>query len=101
MLAILLLICSTGCSTTDGVVAESTPVSVPVLSVPIAKPVLEAIPRMDTSSLTEAQSAELSLVLAAYNRNMLRLIGYGIRLGGYVDASEEYIKAVEEALKEL
>lgn len=40
-------------------------------------------------------------MLAAYNRNMLRLIGYGIRLGGYADASEEYIKSVEEALKEL
>jgi len=56
---------------------------------------------MDTSSLTETQSAELSLVLASYNRNLLRLIGYSIRLGGYADASEEYIKAIEEALKEL
>ncbi|MFA7168760.1 MAG: hypothetical protein WC096_07655 [Sphaerochaetaceae bacterium] len=56
---------------------------------------------MDTSGLTETQSTELSLVLAAYNRNLLRLIGYGIRLGGYADASEGYIKSVEEALKEL
>jgi hypothetical protein len=56
---------------------------------------------MDTSGLTERQSSELSLVLSAYNRNLLRLVGYSIRLGGYADASEEYIKAIEEALKEL
>jgi hypothetical protein len=56
---------------------------------------------MDTSGFTETQSAELSQVLAAYNRNLLRLIGYGIRLGGYADASEEYITAINDALKEL
>jgi hypothetical protein len=97
----LLLICSTGCSTTSNTPVQETPISIPVLSDPIAKPVLEPIPQMDTSGLTETQSTELSLVLAAYNRNLLRLIGYGIRLGGYADASEGYIKSVEEALKEL
>lgn len=56
---------------------------------------------MDASGLTETQSSELSQVLGAYNRNMLRLIGYCIRLGGYADASEGYIKSVEEVLKEL
>jgi hypothetical protein len=56
---------------------------------------------MDTSGLTETQSTELSQVLATYNRNMLRLIGYSIRLGGYADASEGYITAINDALKEL
>lgn len=97
----LLLTFSTGCSTTKDTPVPDTPVSIPVISAPIAKPILEPIPQMDTSGLTETQVSELSLVLAAYNRNMLRLIGYSIRLGGYTDASKEYVKAVEEALKEL
>jgi hypothetical protein len=101
MLAILLLICSTGCSTTSNTQAPETPISIPVITAPIAKPVLEPIPQMDTSGLTETQSTELSQVLATYNRNMLRLIGYSIRLGGYADASEEYITAINDALKEL
>ena len=101
MLAMLLLICSTGCSTTTNTPVQETPVSIPVLSAPVAKPILEPIPQMDTSGFTETQSAELSQVLAAYNRNLLRLIGYGIRLGGYADASEEYITAINDALKEL
>jgi hypothetical protein len=101
MLAIALLIFSTGCSSTSEIPAVDEPVSIPAISVSITKPMLESIPQMDASGLTEMQTAELSLVLAAYNRNLLRLIGYSIRLGGYADASEEYVLAIEEALKDL
>lgn len=62
----------------------------PVLSPIVEKPVLEPIPRIDSSLLCEQSVLEVTATLEAYNRNMLRLVVYAIELGGFADVSADY-----------
>lgn len=65
-------------------------VVVPVLPSSVEKPVLEPIPQIDSSLLCEQSVLEVTATLAAYNRNLLRLIVYAMELGGYADVSADY-----------
>ena len=79
---------STGCRTVERTVTEY--VEVPVLAADPGMPVLENYPSIDTSILVEQSKGEVAAVLGAYNRNMIRLMAYAMRLGGYSEASQEY-----------
>lgn len=64
----------------------------------VDKPVLEDIPAIDGSLLNDEAQRQVAAALAAYNRNLLRLIIYAIDLGGYADVSVEYKDRVIEIL---
>ena len=89
ILATISLVCLTACKTPAPVQDEPV-VEVPILADRPEKPVLESIPQIDSSLLCEQSVLEVSAVIAAYNRNMLRLVVYAIELGGYEDVEQGY-----------
>lgn len=101
MLPTILLTFLTSCSTKVLPSQSDIPLEIPQIVESVEKPILENIPLLDTSQFTRAQNDNIANVLSAMNRNLIRLVGYSIRLGGYADANKEYINAIQEALKNL
>jgi len=94
ILSVLLISCKTAEQQSD---VKS--IEIPVLDVSVDKPVLTAIPSLDTSYMSEEQKMALSSVLAAYNQNLASLASYANELLAMQDIIIDYYISIIKAVQ--
>ena len=89
MILLLALISSCKTSTTPQKTIE-----IPTLRIEVERPVLEQIPELDVSEMTDGQIEAIASVLAVYNSNMAKLVVYAQSLESAYKVKLEYLNNI-------
>ncbi len=91
MISLLALTVLSGCKTSD---TPQRTIEIPTLRIEVERPVLEQIPELDVSEMTDGQIEAITAVLAVYNRNMGKLVIYAQSLESAYKVKLEYLNNV-------
>lgn len=69
-------------------------IEIPTLRIDVERPVLEQIPELDVSEMTDGQIEAITAVLAVYNRNLGKLVIYAQSLESAYKVRLEYLNNV-------
>ena len=69
-------------------------IEIPTLRIEVERPVLEQIPELDVSEMTDGQIEAIASVLAVYNRNMGKLVVYAQSLESAYKVKLEYLNNI-------
>lgn len=75
-------------------------VEIPSLETEIEKPVLDKIPSLDVSDMTDKQIESIQAVLAVYNANLGKLVIYTESLESVIELQRQYIEQIKTILNE-
>ena len=88
-----ILLC--GCKST---VQQSEELVIPQLNISVERPVLDAVPELDTDKWTDKQIEDVSNVLSVYNMNMGKLAIYSQTLEKTIELQKDYLNEVSAIL---
>lgn len=91
MILLLALTVLSSCKTST---TPQKTIEIPTLRIDVERPVLEQIPELDVSEMTDGQIEAIAAVLAVYNRNMGKLVIYAQSLESAYKVRLEYLNNV-------